>query len=102
GPNVSADELSTFVRERMAGFNVPTHVWFRAEPLPRNPQGKVLKRELRDELVAPADWGAALITGSGDRPVSPSRPRSRGAPSGTTTAARNTPMVRHSSAFGAS
>ncbi len=51
GKSVSADELSLFVRERMAGFNVPTHIWFRSEPLPRNPQGKVLKRELRDELV---------------------------------------------------
>jgi len=51
GTSVSADELSMFVRERMAGFNVPTHIWFRSEPLPRNPQGKVLKRELRDALV---------------------------------------------------
>jgi long-chain acyl-CoA synthetase len=51
GKSVTADELSLFVRERMAGFNVPTHIWFRSEPLPRNPQGKVLKRELRDELV---------------------------------------------------
>ncbi len=51
GKSVSADELSLFVRERMAGFNVPTHIWFRSEPLPRNPQGKVLKRELREELV---------------------------------------------------
>ncbi|MFZ0665889.1 MAG: class I adenylate-forming enzyme family protein, partial [Acidimicrobiales bacterium] len=59
GTNVSADELSTFVRERMAGFNVPTHVWFRSEPLPRNPQGKVLKRELRDELVGAATEGGA-------------------------------------------
>jgi len=30
---------------------VPTHFWFRSEPLPRNPQGKVLKRELRDTLT---------------------------------------------------
>ncbi len=52
GKSVSADELSLFVRERMASFNVPTHIWFRSDPLPRNPQGKVLKRELRDELVA--------------------------------------------------
>jgi long-chain acyl-CoA synthetase len=52
GMSVSADELALFVRERMAGFNVPTHIWFRSQPLPRNPQGKVLKRELRDELVA--------------------------------------------------
>jgi long-chain acyl-CoA synthetase len=43
------------VRSRLAGFMVPTHIWFRDEPLPRNPAGKVLKRELRDELVGPAE-----------------------------------------------
>jgi long-chain acyl-CoA synthetase len=52
GTSVSADELALFVRERMAGFSVPTHIWFRSEPLPRNPQGKVLKRELRDTLIS--------------------------------------------------
>jgi long-chain acyl-CoA synthetase len=52
GTSVSADELALFVRDRMAGFSVPTYFWFRSEPLPRNPQGKVLKRELRDTLVA--------------------------------------------------
>ena len=36
---------------RLAGFKVPAHVYFRDEPLPRNPAGKVLKRELRDELA---------------------------------------------------
>jgi long-chain acyl-CoA synthetase len=30
---------------------VPTHIWFRTDPLPRNPQGKTLKRELREELA---------------------------------------------------
>jgi long-chain acyl-CoA synthetase len=60
GSKVTADELSRHVRERLAGFKVPTHIWFRAEPLPRNPQGKVLKRELRDQLVGPgADSGTA-------------------------------------------
>ncbi len=54
GAKVSADELALHVKERLAGFMVPTHIWFRSEPLPRNPQGKVLKRELRDELVGPA------------------------------------------------
>jgi long-chain acyl-CoA synthetase len=53
GHKVAAEELSTYVRERLAGFMVPTHIWFRDEPLPRNPAGKVLKRELRDELVGP-------------------------------------------------
>ncbi len=51
GAKVSPEELSQHVRERLAGFKVPTHYWFRSEPLPRNPQGKVLKRQLRDELL---------------------------------------------------
>jgi long-chain acyl-CoA synthetase len=54
GHKVAADELSQHVKSRLAGFMVPTHIWFRDEPLPRNPQGKVLKRQLRDELVGPA------------------------------------------------
>ncbi len=54
GAKVTADELQQHVKARLAGFMVPTHIWFRAEPLPRNPQGKVLKRELRDELVPPS------------------------------------------------
>ena len=54
GAKVTADELGLHVKARLAGFMVPTHIWFRAEPLPRNPQGKVLKRELRDQLVPPS------------------------------------------------
>ena len=52
GSKVTADELRLHVKAHLAAFMVPTHIWFRSEPLPRNPQGKVLKRELRDELVA--------------------------------------------------
>ena len=51
GMDVAADELSRHVRERLAAFNVPTRYWFRSEPLPRNPAGKILKRELRTELL---------------------------------------------------
>ncbi len=51
GQDVGADELARFVSERLAAFNVPTRFWFRSEPLPRNPAGKVLKRELRTELL---------------------------------------------------
>jgi len=32
-------------------FKVPTAIHLRREPLPRNAAGKVLKRELRDEIV---------------------------------------------------
>ncbi len=51
GTSVTADELSRYLRERLAGFKVPTHYWFRSEPLPRSPQGKVLKRDLRHEVL---------------------------------------------------
>jgi long-chain acyl-CoA synthetase len=54
GAKVTSDELGLHVKARLAGFMVPTHVWFRSEPLPRNPQGKVLKRELREEVAPEA------------------------------------------------
>ena len=57
GKDVEADELSRFVGERLAAFNVPSRFWFRAEPLPRNPAGKVLKRQLRTELLGGAPAG---------------------------------------------
>ncbi len=51
GHEVGADELTRYVGERLAAFNVPTRFWFRSDPLPRNPAGKVLKRELRSQLL---------------------------------------------------
>jgi acyl-CoA synthetase (AMP-forming)/AMP-acid ligase II len=43
-------------RELLADFKVPQYVAVRSEPLPRNPGGKVLKAQLRDET----DWGESL------------------------------------------
>jgi long-chain acyl-CoA synthetase len=48
----SVADLIEHTRARVAHYAVPTQVIFRAEPLPRNPQGKVLKRELRDSIIA--------------------------------------------------
>jgi long-chain acyl-CoA synthetase len=50
GATLEAEALRAHLRERIAGFKIPTHLWFRTEPLPRNPAGKVLKRDLRAEL----------------------------------------------------
>ncbi len=50
GRSVEADEITRHVAERLAHFEVPTRIFFRTLALPRNPQGKVLKRELRDAL----------------------------------------------------
>lgn len=51
GRVVEAEEIIRHVGEHLARFEVPTKIFFRAEPLPRNPQGKVLKRDLRTSLV---------------------------------------------------
>ena len=51
GTTASAEELSRHVAERLAAYNIPKHYFFRSEPLPRNPAGKILKRQLREELV---------------------------------------------------
>ncbi len=51
GHDATQADLQDFVRSRLAGFKVPVRVWFYGRELPRNPAGKVLKRELRDQLV---------------------------------------------------
>jgi acyl-CoA synthetase (AMP-forming)/AMP-acid ligase II len=56
GPGFDRDAVIAHVRERIADFKVPQYVALRAEPLPRNPGGKVLKAQLREET----EWGAPL------------------------------------------
>jgi len=51
GATATADELIEHCRARLAKFKVPRQVIF-IDELPRNPSGKVLKRELRSALVA--------------------------------------------------
>ncbi|GAA3468825.1 class I adenylate-forming enzyme family protein [Nonomuraea roseola] len=46
------EELTAFLKERIAGFKVPAHFWFRDAELPRNPGGKILKTRLRQEVLA--------------------------------------------------
>lgn len=46
GAEVTQGELITWARERIAGYKLPKSVDF-VEALPRNPTGKILKRELR-------------------------------------------------------
>jgi acyl-CoA synthetase (AMP-forming)/AMP-acid ligase II len=46
GQQISEQELITHCRSRLAGFKTPKQVVF-IDVLPRNPSGKVLKRELR-------------------------------------------------------
>ena len=51
GAVVSEDELKQHVASRLAVFKVPVRVDLRDEPLPRNATGKIMKRQLREELA---------------------------------------------------
>lgn len=50
GAMLDAAGLREHMGARLAAFKVPRYVWFLAEPLPRNANGKFLKRELREVL----------------------------------------------------
>src|SRR6185312_840680 len=54
GTAVTEEELRAHVRARLAAFKVPKAVAF-VDALPKNPSGKILKRELRDRHAALAD-----------------------------------------------
>jgi len=47
GATVAEDDIKGYVREHLARYKVPREVIFLDE-LPRNPTGKILKRELRE------------------------------------------------------
>ena len=47
GAGVTAEDVIAYARERLARYKCPTSVDF-IEALPRNPSGKLLKRELRE------------------------------------------------------
>ncbi|HSL57007.1 MAG TPA: class I adenylate-forming enzyme family protein [Acidimicrobiales bacterium] len=55
GASLTADELREAISDRLAKHKHPRHVWFLDEGLPRNANGKFVKRELRDQLLAAQD-----------------------------------------------
>jgi long-chain acyl-CoA synthetase len=52
GAAATPEELRDFVRERVAAYKYPRHVWL-TQSLPKGATGKIVKRE----IVAPADLG---------------------------------------------
>ncbi len=45
GADVDVDELMGFVKEQVAAYKYPRHVWF-VDELPKGPTGKILKRQI--------------------------------------------------------
>ena len=54
GATLDAEALRSFLAERIAKHKIPARIWFLEEPLPRNANGKFVKRELRDRLLGRA------------------------------------------------
>jgi long-chain acyl-CoA synthetase len=52
-PEVTEEELRSYLAERLAGYKVPRQIEFRAE-LPKTNVGKILRRALRDEAAKSA------------------------------------------------
>jgi long-chain acyl-CoA synthetase len=46
GENATPEELRDFVKQQVAAYKYPRHVWF-VEELPKGPTGKILKREIQ-------------------------------------------------------
>jgi long-chain acyl-CoA synthetase len=57
GAGFSADELRESLAGRLASFKIPSRIAFTEERLPRNPSGKILKRELRELYFAEGQPG---------------------------------------------
>lgn len=53
-PSVTGDELRAFCTSSLADYKVPESFTLLDQPLPRNNSGKILKRELRDDLKGAA------------------------------------------------
>ena len=54
GEDVSSDSIVAWARERIAGYKCPKSVDF-IEALPRNPSGKILRKDLREPYWAGQD-----------------------------------------------
>jgi long-chain acyl-CoA synthetase len=65
GADLTADGLRDFLAEHLAPFKIPSRIAFTDGRLPRNPSGKILKRELREvhfgegaRAAVPAEGGS--------------------------------------------
>jgi long-chain acyl-CoA synthetase len=58
-PGLSEEALMAHCREHLTGYKLPRTIEFRSEPLPKTNLGKILRRELRGTVAAPATAVAA-------------------------------------------
>jgi long-chain acyl-CoA synthetase len=60
GAELDAETLRSFLGQTLAKHKIPARIWFLDGPIPRNANGKFVKRELRDQLLgAPSTTSAS-------------------------------------------
>lgn len=52
GSAVDEQAVRDYVKARLAGFKVPSYVWVRDSDMPRNPTGKILKKQVQQDFLA--------------------------------------------------
>ncbi len=50
----TADDIRTYVKDRVAAYKYPRQIWF-SEELPKGPTGKILKREIEVPDAEPVE-----------------------------------------------
>ena len=56
GGGIDVPAVLAYLSKQIADFKIPEYVVVRADPLPRNPGGKLLKRRVRDDT----NWGSTI------------------------------------------
>jgi long-chain acyl-CoA synthetase len=51
GSEITQEDLQAFLAEKLAKHKIPSKIWFLDGPIPRNANGKLVKRELRKQLT---------------------------------------------------
>ncbi len=51
GAKLSEADLQGFLREHIAHYKVPSHIWFETEQLERIASGKIAKKILREQAI---------------------------------------------------
>jgi acyl-CoA synthetase (AMP-forming)/AMP-acid ligase II len=63
GMSVSPDDVRATVAEMLGSYQKPRHVWY-IDELPKSPNGKLLKQELKEQHANGGDGKEAVVTGT--------------------------------------
>ncbi len=60
GANIDTEEVIAFLKDRIAAYKIPTHL-FIVDALPYSPNAKILKKQLKDQAIEMLDRGGADV-----------------------------------------